>query len=72
MRAHSLGVIFSPLRMYTETKDSVLVICFFFFFLLCTYRAWQLAGRKLSTLNLCWVHSNNFLGGWFSGYMFAS
>lgn len=32
MRAHSLGVIFSPLRMYTETKDSVLVICFFFFF----------------------------------------
>ena len=30
MRAHSLGVIFSPLRMYTETKDSVLVICFFF------------------------------------------
>lgn len=32
MRAHSLGVIFSPLWMYTETKDSVLVICVFFFF----------------------------------------
>lgn len=30
MKAHSLGVIFSPLWMYTETKDSVLVIFFFF------------------------------------------
>lgn len=46
MRAHSLGVIFSPLRMYTETKDSVLVICFFFFFFFALYLQSLAIGRK--------------------------
>ena len=47
-----------------------MTVTFFFFFcsVLTEPGNWQEGKYQPWT----WVHSNNFLDGWFSGYMFAS